>query len=202
MSSSYDDFTNDYWESFQDYAPPILNSVRGELINLVECLEQPFFQEDMPLPPPSSSYGKVATKLRQLLHVIKDVIDETEIDATQHMQNYLQQPLHQGGNSVHQQIGQQPSAAPAQWQEFNGGQQTPYCTLCGCQDSPHFTHHCHLFPTPLEKRDQLTQLERCPDCTRDWHTHWQCPSYLSCTFHPDERHYTWLCPGHSATGPL
>ena len=132
--------------------------------------------------------------------------DEAEDEITQNhaplLQSLPQQHPHcQGKISGHQQRIQQPNAM-SQHQVGSYSQPMPHCSLCNGQDFPHPTHNCHLFPTPQEKRDQLTQLERCSDCTREWHSHWQCPSYLSCTFHPGETHYTWLCPGHAATGPL
>ena len=198
----YNDFVDDAWEDFREYASPKLKSVLREIGILGETLHEPFFHEDQPLPLPSSRYSRVMSKLTHLIKGIKEVIHETQIDTTQYGQYSLQQPVHQGGNSGHQQISQHRGATPTQYQTFSGNQQTPDCSLCNMDTFPHNTHHCNIFTTPHEKRFQLEELEKCPDCTRDWHTHHQCPSYLSCTFHPDERHYTWLCPGHTATGPL
>ena len=152
----------------------------------------------------------------------KEEDSEDEDDTTQKVAQHSKQsppqqhPHSQWKTPGHHQFNHQSSALPAQHQQFNHqpspltpqhqlgsyGQQSPYCSLCHGQDFPHLTHHCHLFPTPFEKRTRLIQLGRCPNCTREQHTHSQCPSYLSCMYHPGETHYTWLCQGHAATGPL
>ena len=128
--------------------------------------------------------------------------DETAQSPTQLPQSLPQQHPHpQGKISGHQQIFQQPNAMKSQHQ-VSYSQPMPLCSLCHDQDFPHPTHNCHLFPTPYEKRTQLTQLGKCPSCTREQHPQSPCPYYLSCAYHPGVRHYTWLCPEQAATGPL
>ena len=192
MSLSNNDFADFHWEHFLNYGFPALKSIFHELVGIETSLEEPFLQEDEPLPQPSTRHGRVISKLSQMVNVIKEVIDETQIDAAQNRQNYLQQPLHQGGNSGHQ----QQNATASQHQQM------PYCSLCYDEDYPHPTHNCPHFPTPYEKRCEFIHMGSCPNCTRQHHQLEECPSHLSCIFHPGERHYTWLCPGHPASVPL
>ena len=137
----------------------------------------------------------------------EDSEDEYEDETTQNQAQLLhsipqQHPHYQGNISGHQKNYQQPNAMTSQHQVSTYNQPMPNCSLCQGQDFPHPTHHCHLFPTPYEKGAQLIQLGRCPSCTREQHPQSPCPYYLSCAFHPGERHYTWLCQGQAATGPL
>ena len=111
------------------------------------------------------------------------------------IQHYLsQQQTYLHDNHTHQQNFLHSSG---QAQDQVGGfeqPKVPVCSICWNEDaSPHPTHHCPHCPTPQEKRAALALTKRCPDCTRDEHPGVQCPGYLSCQFHPGERHYTWLC---------
>ena len=75
---------------------------------------------------------------------------------------------------------------------------TVWCSLCYNEESlPHASHHCPWYITPEEKRYLLLSTERCPNCARSEHPGYPCPDYLNCQFHPGERHYTWLCYGHT-----
>ena len=82
-----------------------------------------------------------------------------------------------------------------------GGYSDPiaWCSLCYNEDSmPHNSHQCPHYTTPQAKRDVLVATERCPDCARPVHSGFLCPEHIYCHFHPGERHYTWLCDGHTA----
>ena len=194
--STTDTTMSDYtWNIFLKHALPTLKSISIELKILSDCLEEKYIQVDEPLPPDSRD-ARFMSKFLQVANRIDEVMYEAQNDTILYGQNFSQQlPHSQGGYSGHQQF-QQPNAMATQHQ------QTPYCSLCYGEDYPHPTHNCNLFPTPYEKRCELIHMGSCPNCTRQHHQQEECPSHLSCIYHPGERHYTWLCPGQAASVPL
>ena len=82
----YNDFVDDAWEDFREYASPKLKSALREIGYLQETLHEPFFHEEQPLPPPNSRYMRVWSKIEQCIKGIQEVIHETQIDTTQYGQ--------------------------------------------------------------------------------------------------------------------
>ena len=80
----------------------------------------------------------------------------------------------------------------------NGGslpQPVRKCTLCGDDnENSHLTYMCDKYSTVSQKWERLLELNHCPRCARPEHNGDCMHTTRPCHFHPNEFHYTFLCP--------
>ena len=74
------------------------------------------------------------------------------------------------------------------------------CCLCEVDQGSHMTWDCPTYSTPATKRQRYENTGRCVFCTKTKHDR-ACHPNLTHAYHPNYRHFTWLCGGHQDPHP-